>query len=137
MNIGKLIGSRTYLALMTSAEVASWAAESPLPDDIVFDKELNSFCISDGAGSYISTNVAKVFKEDLNPNTGTATYTWSTDKNILIFIRNQVPLRVVTASPADATEVQYNSATGDLTLFTGQTFAGQWVSILYDNFIAV
>lgn len=136
MILGKLIG-KAYIALLDSSEVTAWAAENPLPDDVVFSTSIGSFLVSDGAGSYTVADAAKVFKEDSNPNTGTATYTWLTGKGILAFFKNQTILRVVSAAPANATEVQYDSTTGDFTLYTGQTFNGEWVSILYDNYPTV
>ena len=79
----------------------------------------------------------KVFYEDLNPNTGTAAYTWQAGKNIIALFMNETNLRVDSVAPADATWIQYDNSTGDLTLFTGQTFNGEWVHIIYDNYPAI
>jgi hypothetical protein len=136
MILAKIVG-KAYIPMLDSSEVAAWAAETPLSDDLVFDTSTGSFLAADGAGSYTAYDVQKVFKEDSNPNTGTATYTWSASKGILAFFKNQTILRVVGGTPANATEVQYDSTTGDFTLFTGQTFNGEWVSILYDNYLIV
>ena len=108
-----------------------------MQDDIVFDTSTGSFLVADGAGSYTIADAPKAFKDDSNPNTGTATYTCQTGKGILAFFKNQVILRVLSTTPANATEVHYDSTTGDLTLYTVQTFNGEWVSIIYDNYPTV
>lgn len=133
MILAKIIG-KAYIPILDSAEVASWAADNPVQDDVVFNSSTGSFLVSDGVGSYTVADAPKVFKDDSNPNTGATTYTWLTYKGILAFFKNQVLLRVVGATPANATEVQYDSTTGVLTLYTGQTFNGEWVSIIYDNY---
>jgi len=133
MIIGKIL-AKGYIPILTSAEVTDWLLETPLQDDIVFDRDRNSFAISNGAGAAIYTDVATTYKDDLNPNSGTSVFNWETGKGLLLFVRNQVILRVVDTPAADATEVRYNNSTGDFTLFTGQSFGGEWVSILYDNF---
>ena len=45
MILGKLIG-KAYLPLLDSSEVTAWAAENPLPDDVVFDTSIGSFLLT-------------------------------------------------------------------------------------------
>jgi hypothetical protein len=136
MIFGKIL-RKGYIPILTQAEVTAWLAETPIENDIVFNSERNAFAITDGAGGVTYTDVPKVFYEDLNPNTGTATYTWQAGKNIIALFMNETNLRVDSVAPADATWIQYNNSTGDLTLFTGQTFNGEWVHIIYDNYPAI
>ncbi len=136
MTIAKILG-KAGIPIMSQAETDLWIAETPLLDEVVYNTELPGFCVSDGFGAYANFGSFAVLKDDSNPNTAAATHTWIAGKNILLLLHNQVPLRVVNVAPTDATEVRYNVTTGVLTLFTGQTFAGQWLSILYDNNVTV
>lgn len=136
MIIGKLVG-RAALPIMDATEVAAWAASNPVADDIVLSSETGSFLVSDGSGGYADTGIEQVSLDEGNFNTGTATYTWLIGKRILSFHKNATLLRVVAGTPASAAEVKYDNTTGVLTLFTGQTFNGDWVHILYDRFTTV
>ncbi len=136
MTIAKILG-KAGIPIMSQAETDLWIAETPLLDEVVYNTELPGFCVSNGFGSYGNVGIFAALKDDSNPNTAAATHTWIAGKNILLLLHDQVPLRVITTAAADATEVQYNVTTGVLTLFTGQTFAGQWLSILYDNNVPV
>ncbi len=136
MTIAKILG-KAGIPIMTQAETDAWIAETPLLDEVVYNTELPGFCVSDGFGVYANFGAFAVLKDDSNPNTGTDTHTWIAGKNILLLLHNQIPLRVVDTPAADATQVEYDVVTGDLILFTGETFSGEWLSILYDNNVTV
>lgn len=135
MIVGNLTGNAKLPIKETLSEIADWAAEQPLDNDVVFCMETKSFFYYNEAGGGaidIGTPypVRKVDLFTLPGDTGILPQPDLVNRTILGFEVNGIGRYCLIGTPS-AGQVRYGYSDGTFSLPTGETFGTDWVRVIY------